>query len=463
VGRVFLNKKFSNYLGEQRAILDIVVGFVPDPSSTPVLSPTPTPTPSITPPLPTPTPTATGTPIPPTTTPTQTPTSTLILPSPSPTQTATQTPIPPTTTPTQTPTSTLIPPTPSITASPTPDPTPSITPSPTPNPTPSITPSPTADPTPTPTETPVPATPTPTTTPSPTPAALDCTWSGQTSLWENNSNDWNVCNPLPTPTQTPTPSITASNTPTPTQTQTQTQTQTPTPTPTQPDFCPTQMVVAQSTTALLENGLYERQFMSSGTSLDWGYAIISGSTTYVVPGVVAWEGNSKYPIFQLSGVGNYNTFISAYDAPLGNWLGWYAQEQSTNILESGVTWSGSSIFITYSFLDRGDNLYYPPIGPGAVAYLGYPQDCDVPPTNTPTPTQTSTNTPPPTGTPTQTPTQTPPPTGTPTETPTNTPPPTGTPTNTPTPTSTPPAADYLLFENGDIIETEQGDLIEPNL
>jgi hypothetical protein len=46
--KVFYNKQFSNYLGEQRAILDVVGRFYVDPS------PTPSPTPSITP---TPTPT----------------------------------------------------------------------------------------------------------------------------------------------------------------------------------------------------------------------------------------------------------------------------------------------------------------------------------------------------------------------------------------------------------------------
>jgi hypothetical protein len=136
------------------------------------------------------------------------------------------------------------------------------------------------------------------------------------------------------------------------------------------------MVVAQSTTSLLDNGLYERQFMLSGTSIEWGYAVISGSTGYVVSG--ANPDASKYPIFQLSGVGNYNTFISAYNTS-NNWLGWYAQEQSTNILESGVTWSGSSILVTSGFIEKPGQVFYPPIGSGDVAYLGYPSECDAPP------------------------------------------------------------------------------------
>lgn len=58
MGRVFINKQFSDYLGENRAINDIVVGFVSDP-----VSPSPTPTPSITP-TNTQTPTVTNTPTP---------------------------------------------------------------------------------------------------------------------------------------------------------------------------------------------------------------------------------------------------------------------------------------------------------------------------------------------------------------------------------------------------------------
>jgi len=65
MSKVFLRKQFSNYLGEQRPILDSVVKFVPN-------TPTPTPTPTMTPTKsPTPTPSYT-----PTKTPTQTPTMT---------------------------------------------------------------------------------------------------------------------------------------------------------------------------------------------------------------------------------------------------------------------------------------------------------------------------------------------------------------------------------------------------
>jgi hypothetical protein len=111
--QVFYRKKFSDYLGEQRAIDDIVQFFQPDGGITPTPTPvpvTPTPTPSITP---TNTPTNTGTP---TNTPTntQTPTNT-------PTNTGTPTNTPTITrTPTQTPTNTKTP-----TQTPTNTPTPS--------------------------------------------------------------------------------------------------------------------------------------------------------------------------------------------------------------------------------------------------------------------------------------------------------------------------------------------------
>jgi len=61
MGNIFRRKRFSNYLGEERAIDDIIEAFIPDggPSPTPTPSSTPvppTPTPSVTPTL-TPTPT----------------------------------------------------------------------------------------------------------------------------------------------------------------------------------------------------------------------------------------------------------------------------------------------------------------------------------------------------------------------------------------------------------------------
>jgi hypothetical protein len=68
--------------------------------------------------------------------------------------------------------------------------------------------------------------PTPTPSPTSTPAPADCSWSGTTSLWENNTNEWSVCNNLPTPTPSVTPSVTPTTTPPPTGTPTSTPTPT---------------------------------------------------------------------------------------------------------------------------------------------------------------------------------------------------------------------------------------------
>jgi hypothetical protein len=116
MSKVFLRKQFSNYLGENRALDDIIVRFIPDggitPTPTPV-PPTPTPTPSITPSI----------------TPSVTPTRTL---TPTPTITST-----PTNTPSITPTRTPAPAcdiTYTELPSPTPSPTPTITPTASPGP-----------------------------------------------------------------------------------------------------------------------------------------------------------------------------------------------------------------------------------------------------------------------------------------------------------------------------------------
>ena len=150
MSKIFYRKKFSDYLGEQRAIDDIVQFFTSDIPPTPSPTPgmlTPTPTPSVTATLtPTPSVTATVTATPsvtPTGTPsvTTTPTNTA---SPTPTQTQTGTPNV-----TATPTSTLTP-TPSVTQTG----TPAVTPTPSVTRTATVTPTNTETPTPTPTVTP---------------------------------------------------------------------------------------------------------------------------------------------------------------------------------------------------------------------------------------------------------------------------------------------------------------------
>lgn len=75
--KVFLNKKFSDYLGEQRALLDIIVKFEPGVSPTPSVTPQPTVTPTNTG-TPTPTPSITPSATPPVT-PTMTPTPSPVL------------------------------------------------------------------------------------------------------------------------------------------------------------------------------------------------------------------------------------------------------------------------------------------------------------------------------------------------------------------------------------------------
>jgi hypothetical protein len=170
------------------------------------LTPTPTVTPTITP-------TASATP---TNTPTPTTTTT-------PTQTNTQT---SSGTPTPTPTNTT-------TQTQTPSETPTNTPSETPTNTPTNTN--TGTPTNTPTNTQ-----TQTQTPTNTPAS--CIWNFTVANWNDNTNLWNSCFPIPTPTMTKTPTQTQTptntQTQTPTNTQTQTQTNTPTVSPTASPFGP---------------------------------------------------------------------------------------------------------------------------------------------------------------------------------------------------------------------------------
>lgn len=98
MGRVFLRKQFSNYLGENRSILDINSSFIPN-TPTPSVTFTPTPTKTVTPTpsatlvvTSTPTPTVTSSPtVTPTKSPTATPTKTV---TPTPTKTSTPTPTP---------------------------------------------------------------------------------------------------------------------------------------------------------------------------------------------------------------------------------------------------------------------------------------------------------------------------------------------------------------------------------
>ena len=117
----------------------------------------------------------------------------------------------------------------------------------------------------------------------------------------------------------------------------------------------------------------------------------------------------------------------------------------------GIVGYSDAVDITLRYMGTGDSsvqkLFVTTMEEGAVARASasvvfekaVPPSPTPTPTNTPTPTPTNTPTPTPTNTPTPTPTNTPTPTptNTPTPTPTNTPTPTPTNTPTPTPTNTP--------------------------
>jgi hypothetical protein len=225
--QIFYRKKFSDYLGEERALNDIIGAFasvvIPTPTPTPSVTPTNTPTPSITP---------TNT-VTPSITPTNTPTNT-VTPTPSTTLGATATPTP-TNTSTQTPT-----PSTTTTLTPTPTQTPTNTQTPTPSTTTTLTPTPTQ------TETP---TQTPTNTQTPTPSTT-------TTL-------------TPTPTNTETPTQTPTNTVTPTNTETPTQTPTNTATPTvTPSFTPTPTSTQAGPTPDADATNYLNRVVASGGTLN---------------------------------------------------------------------------------------------------------------------------------------------------------------------------------------------------
>ena len=242
--------------------------------------------------------------------------------------------------------------------------------------------------------------------------------------------------PTPTPTNTETPT----NTMTPTQTITPTRTSTVTPTQTPNPVCPEELVVTNSSSGLLDNGTYSRQYVSSGSSFFYGYAHQDTTTSgYIILGTA--PDGFNYPIYQLSGGGDINTF---YWCGSGTLTGsWRAMEQTQNILSSGSTWIGASTQIDGNSITVG-SIKYPATGQKIVGYISYPPIC---PTTTPTPSITASPTVTPTITPTNTitPTITPTNTSTPTNTQTITP--TTTNTNTPTKTSTPtPTRSYYPLQ-----------------
>ena len=139
------------------------------------------------------------------------------------------------------------------------------------------------------------------------------------------------------PVVTPTPSITAS--PTPTLTPTQTPSNTPNP------VCPEEFIVTNSSSGLFDNGIYTRQYLASGQTFQFGYAIQNNAVSGTIILGTAPDGKN-YPIFQYPNGGDINTVY--YMAQGGVPTGWRSMEQSANILSSGSTWVGAStnLFLT---------------------------------------------------------------------------------------------------------------------
>lgn len=248
--------------------------------------------------------------------------------------------------------------------------------------------------------------------------------SGQFTAAYNNY----PCLPY-TPTPTPTETATATPTPTNTATPTVTPTNTPTPNP----VCPEQFIVSNSTSGQFDNGTYQRMYISSGQSFDFGYVVNNTVVLGTAP-----NGNN-YPIFELFDGGDYNTVYALF---IGSTFStWRSTEQNPSILTSGATFVGGAVNIAVNSINFGGVLY-PPNGQVFPGYITYPAVCPTPtPTRsaTPTPTRTATATPTNTSTPTNTPSNTPTRTAAATQTPTPTRTATVTPTNTssPTPTSSP--------------------------
>jgi hypothetical protein len=208
-------------------------------------------------------------------------------------------------------------------------------------------------------------------------------------------------NPTPTPTQTPT------NTATPTQTPTRT------PNP----ICPEQLIVTNSTQLVLQNGTYQRQYISSGITFNFGYEFAG----QILLGTAPDGGN--YPIFESFDGTNYNTIYASINTTYNTFDNWDAIEQTPSILTSGATIVGATGDINY-FYTTIDGIRFPPTGAYTAttgpAYVSYPDICPTPtptrtPTATPTTTSTLTLTPTPSITASQTETQTPTPTMTPTQ------------------------------------------------
>ena len=180
-------------------------------------------------------------------------------------------------------------------------------------------------------------TPTPSITPSTTPVLVDCTWSGTSTTWENNTNEWNECQPVPvvsqTPTSTQTPTMTVTPTFTPTQTITPTETPTNTPTET-PTNTPTPSATPPSPGAT-EAETYMSAVLAGGGTLD---ATASGAT---------------YQLFaDLFNFGLWSKIDAFYPLLGGNSSGGQAVNGKTPGTRN-MTWNGGITFSTSGVQGNG--------------------------------------------------------------------------------------------------------------
>ena len=191
-------------------------------------------------------------------------------------------------------------------------------------------------------------TPTNTPTPSVTPVFIDCTWSGTSTTWENNTNEWNDCLPPPpppspseTPTNTPTPSVTPTFTPTQTITTTQTPTQTITATITE---TPTQTPTMTPTASPIPPGFVEAQTYMS--------AVIAGGGT-----LDATMSGATYQLFNdLFTYGLWSKIDAFYPLLGGNSSGGQAVNGKTPGTRNMV-WNGGITFSSNGVLSNGSTGY----------------------------------------------------------------------------------------------------------
>jgi hypothetical protein len=203
---------------------------------------------------------------------------------------------------------------------------------------------------------------TPTPTPSSTPPSVDCTWSGANINWEDNTNLWDDCQPLPpqpSPSETPTNTPTGTPTNTPTETPTNTPTETPTNTPTgTPTGTPTPTPSSTPPLGFAEATTYLNAVVAAGGTVD---ATASGAT---------------YTLFNaIFSAGIWNKLKAFYPLLGGNSSG----GQSINARQPGthnMSWNGGITFSVNGAQGNGTNGYgntnYNPSvdGPSSLGHIG---------------------------------------------------------------------------------------------